>query len=287
MLVHAVALPTLEDVSDSSVSAESEKQTQDEGGVRAPELFSANGLNRKFANNEPILRIISDAQKAENRGDLEEAIRNYNMLVDASKGIADVMPEYKELLQFAQRKIAELKAGQPGGDDKSRGSGQGESFDSSQDRGDNGQPLGTRQGPSGAEGLTVPSTSPRAPGGIDFRALPIITQAISNLSINASRIPLSKLDNVNLDQELSDIQRMVNAGITPSAERIKEYMQASCAKGTAEQDISKVISCISDIMRLEEEKCCSTEPVLRDILVVLESSRSNTELNQVFLGKAI
>ncbi|MDO8748526.1 MAG: radical SAM protein [Candidatus Omnitrophota bacterium] len=122
------------------------------------------------------------------------------------------------------------------------------------------------------------------PGGIDLRFLPIVTQAISNLSLNASRIPLSKLDSINLNQEWRQIQKMVEAGITPSAERIKEYIQLSYLNKGEPNDMQKVISCIADILRSEEERCVSTEPTLKDILVVLESGRSAQELKAVFTG---
>jgi len=136
---------------------------------------------------------------------------------------------------------------------------------------------------------TAISINPKAesPGGIDFRSLPIVTQAIGNLSAGVNHSSMNRLASVNLPQEWSEIERMVNAGITPSAERIKEYVQASCAKGETDRDLDKIISCISDILRQEEERCCQTEATLRDILVVLEASRSSTELSQVFLGKAI
>ena len=124
-------------------------------------------------------------------------------------------------------------------------------------------------------------------GGIDFRSLPIVTQARTNLSVNISSNLMNRLTSVNLRQEWSDIERLVNSGIAPSAERIKDYLQASCSQGSAERDLDKVMQCISNILRLEEERCCSTEATLRDILVVLEASRSSAELNQVFLGKTI
>jgi hypothetical protein len=120
-------------------------------------------------------------------------------------------------------------------------------------------------------------------GGIDFRVLPIVTQAMNNLSLDTSRIPLSRLEGINLDRELQDIQRMVRAGITPSAERIKEYIQVSCLKGNP--DIKKLVSCIADILRLEEGRCCSSDAMLKDILIVLESARSTQELKTVFVGK--
>jgi hypothetical protein len=120
-------------------------------------------------------------------------------------------------------------------------------------------------------------------GGIDFRSLPIVTQAIGNLCVNLSGATLQRLSNVNVDEELNQLQRMLNSGITPSTERIKEYIQASCAKNDFNKD--KIILYISDILRSEEDSCTSTEPGLRDILVVLESARSNAELQEVFLGK--
>lgn len=120
-------------------------------------------------------------------------------------------------------------------------------------------------------------------GGIDFRTLPIVTQAMRNLSLNTSRIPLSRIKSINLDQELKEIKGLVGAGIIPSAERIKEYVQISCLKGNS--NMQKVVSCIADILRLDEECCCSSDATLKDILVVLESGRSNQELKQVFLGQ--
>jgi hypothetical protein len=145
---------------------------------------------------------------------------------------------------------------------------------------------------SAAESIvgTVPQKRGQSPeintGGIDFRALPIVIQAMSNLSAALRNNPLrgQPLITVNLSKELGEIERLVEAGITPSAERIREYLQASCAKGEVENDVAKVVSCISDILRLEEERCCATEAMLKDILVMLESGRPAQELKAVFLG---
>ena len=136
-------------------------------------------------------------------------------------------------------------------------------------------------GPSLHSGLTPPASG--AAGGIDFRSLPIVTQAIGNLRMNMDIQAINRMRGIDVSRELGDIQRMVNAGISPSGERIKEYVQASSVQGNL--DIDKVISCISDILRLEEERCCATESQLRDILVVLESARSSQELKEIFVGK--
>ncbi len=118
-------------------------------------------------------------------------------------------------------------------------------------------------------------------GGIDFRDLPIITQAMSNLKLSvSSSLSLDRLQNINSNQKLRDIQKMVKAGIVPSTDRIKEYVASSCLKG--DLDIQKIISCIANILRLEEEHCTQTDSMLRDILVVLESSGSMEHLRAVF-----
>jgi hypothetical protein len=122
------------------------------------------------------------------------------------------------------------------------------------------------------------------PGGIDFRSLPIVTQAIGNLSANINLHAITRLSALELNQELQNIQRMISSEFTPSVERIKEYIQVSCLKEDSVQDLDKVILCISDILRQEEESLHSTEPVLKDILVLLESGISPAELKAIFTG---
>jgi len=122
-------------------------------------------------------------------------------------------------------------------------------------------------------------------GGIDFRSLPIVTQAMTNLSANISSSTISRLSSINLDEEWVSIERMVSSGIKPSTERIKEYTQASSVLGKMSQDKEKIILCIADILRQEEEQNCETDPILRDILVVLESVRQPQELRKIFLGE--
>lgn len=134
--------------------------------------------------------------------------------------------------------------------------------------------------------LQVPGQKSGSPidktGGIDFRALPIVTQAMSNLRLSVSSvISLSQLNSINLNQEFQEIQKMIEAGVIPSTDRIKEYVQASCLKGNL--DMQKVVSCIADILRQEEEGCVLSNPMLRDILVVLESNRSVEDLRAIFL----
>jgi hypothetical protein len=115
-------------------------------------------------------------------------------------------------------------------------------------------------------------------GGIDFRALPIVTQPmLTTPKVNLSLPALSQWS-INLDAEWRQIQNMLNAGIIPSSERIKEYLEASCQSKDCSQRIDNVLSCLADILRLEEEQVALTEPELKQILVLLESDKPANEM---------
>ena len=123
-------------------------------------------------------------------------------------------------------------------------------------------------------------------GGIDLRALPIVTQPMPAMpGVNLSAPPLSQ-HNINLDNEWQEIENMLNAGIIPSCERIKEYLEASCKSQDCSTRIDNVLSCLADILRLEEERVASTEPVLKELLVLLESDKPAAEM-QLALAKII
>ncbi len=121
-------------------------------------------------------------------------------------------------------------------------------------------------------------------GGIDFRQLPIVRKAIGNLKANLGSSAMEKLNSMNLDTEWQEIENLVNQGAIPQAERLKSYIQASCLKGNADKDIDKVISCIADILRIEEDFYIPTEPMLLDILVAVESVNSVQQLKAAFIG---
>ena len=130
-------------------------------------------------------------------------------------------------------------------------------------------------------------TAPRVEGlgGIDLRVLPIVTQPLSNLSANLNKSTLRSLRNLDLDKEWGAIEKMIQADMIPSAERIKEGIQASCLQGEISLDIDRIVLDISQIFKIEEARYAATEPALRDILVVLGAASSPAEISQVFLGK--
>lgn len=117
-------------------------------------------------------------------------------------------------------------------------------------------------------------------GGIDFRALPIISQpALINQKVNANSI--SPIPLAELNSEWIQIENMLAAGITPSSERIKEYLQSCCQKQDFTQDIDKVLSCIAAMLRLEEERVVSTDLSLKEMLALLESGKPVNDMQLV------
>ncbi|MFA6217465.1 MAG: hypothetical protein WDL87_07435 [Candidatus Omnitrophota bacterium] len=127
------------------------------------------------------------------------------------------------------------------------------------------------------------SSSPLKPGGIDLRALPIVTQPMNVPGMNVVP-PLSRFENVNLNEEWQQIQDMIQAGIIPASDRIKEYLEACCFKDDINPQVEKVLACIADILRLEEDQLKPTESAFRDFLALLESDKPAGDL-QVALTK--
>jgi signal transduction histidine kinase len=117
---------------------------------------------------------------------------------------------------------------------------------------------------------TSPAKAPDL-GGIDFRELPMVTQPMKVPAVNLPAPLMNQIDNLNLDAEWTQIRRMLDAGIIPSTERIKEYLQARYQKGITSREIELVLSGIACILRLEEKYIYATDPALKELLVHLES----------------
>lgn len=124
-------------------------------------------------------------------------------------------------------------------------------------------------------------------GGIDFTTLPITAQAAANLSAVAwaDPLPVVRAFSRDLGSEWKRISQLVDAGMAPQAERIREYIQLSCYTGAMGRDAEKVAACIAGILRMEEERGLPTDPVLRDILVVIDSAGSVQGIASVFIGE--
>lgn len=111
------------------------------------------------------------------------------------------------------------------------------------------------------------------PGGIDFRVIPMITQPMGNLSgLNFSLPKLSNLESIDLDEELSQIKDMLKAGITPSGERLKEYVAACYQKGVLKQHMDEIVASLVDTCKLEEEKMDQATNEVKELMLILDST---------------
>ncbi len=115
-------------------------------------------------------------------------------------------------------------------------------------------------------------------GGIDFRALPVVSSPINPAMFKLSPSEIKRLNNFNLDAEWAEIQNMLKAGIIPSNQRLKEYVASSCLRQALAGQMPKVLGCIANILRIEEDRVAKTEPELEDMLVLIESGKPESEL---------
>ena len=126
--------------------------------------------------------------------------------------------------------------------------------------------------------FNLSSSSVDNPGGIDLTALPITAQSVLNkpLAENMSVAGSGLSFTIDLDNELRQIQDMLKAGIMPASERIKEYALASSSLKPEDysREIDRLLGCIADVFRLEEEKAKPTPQALKDALILLESDSS-------------
>jgi glyceraldehyde 3-phosphate dehydrogenase len=109
-------------------------------------------------------------------------------------------------------------------------------------------------------------------GGIDFRAIPMITQPRGNfLGLSLSLPRLSNVENMNLSEEINEMQKMVQAGIVPSGERLKEYVAACYQKGELRQHLNGIVTFVANLCKLEEEEVVATDNGIKEVMLILDS----------------
>jgi hypothetical protein len=123
----------------------------------------------------------------------------------------------------------------------------------------------------------------QGPGGIDFRSMPITIKPMPGMAPGLSATA-SPAINTGVDKEWGEIENMLNGGIIPSIERIKELMAASTSAEDYSARIEKALSCIAGILRIEEDRCCGTDSALKQVLVLLESNKPQKELKLALAG---
>ena len=77
---------------------------------------------------------------------------------------------------------------------------------------------------------------------------------------------------------------MVEAGILPSSQRVKEYLQSFSSQIDLRQGKNMVLGCIADVLRMEEERCLPAEPAWIELLTILDSDKSNQDFKIALSG---
>ena len=135
--------------------------------------------------------------------------------------------------------------------------------------------------PSNSSGSpAAEKTSVTSPiGGIDMRNLPQHTKIEQIKASSTSKQGQSPSGTVPVlqDREWFEMQKLINAGITPSLSRFIDWL-SSLKEDEINSGIDKALACIADILRSQEDSACCTESQLKQILVLLESDKSPDEL---------
>ena len=121
---------------------------------------------------------------------------------------------------------------------------------------------------------SIQSLSEKNTGGIDFRALPITIQAMgsfSGLNFKLPQLTKAELAQININSEMQQIKNMVQSGITPSGQRIKELVAACVQKKEMASQANSLLLCLADVFKLEEENASASSPELMEALVIVDS----------------
>jgi len=128
---------------------------------------------------------------------------------------------------------------------------------------------------SGEESVSsAVQSTPEKTGGIDFRALPMTIQpmgSFNGLNFKLPRLSQAELRQINVDSEIQQIKNMVQSGIVPSGQRIKELVAACIQKKEMNSQVDSLLLCLADIFKLEEENTSESSPELREALVIVDS----------------
>lgn len=106
-------------------------------------------------------------------------------------------------------------------------------------------------------------------GGIDFRELPVSGQPAPFPALMPQLQQLAENSLIkDLDQEWSQIRGEMLAPEMPY-NRIKEYIAVCLSRTDSRKNLDQAVSCIIDILRMEEEQALATNQELKDILMCL------------------
>ena len=125
--------------------------------------------------------------------------------------------------------------------------------------------------------IRVKTSSPiesenKGKGGIDFRALPITIQPLGSFKGLTFSLPsAATLAQINISKELVEISQMVDNGIAPSGQRVKELVAACYHKQELASRQEDLLNCLMRICKLEEDMVIPADTNLKEAIVIVDS----------------
>ncbi|HQO37241.1 MAG TPA: hypothetical protein PLP56_00105 [Candidatus Omnitrophota bacterium] len=110
-----------------------------------------------------------------------------------------------------------------------------------------------------APGLSASGSAPDRAMGLEERILAKLGKDISGIH------------NADPASEWLKVEKSIKLGFIPGADDITGYVRQCCRSGCMSQERSKVLLAIARILRLEEDFHVTTEPRLKELLVLLDS----------------
>jgi hypothetical protein len=118
----------------------------------------------------------------------------------------------------------------------------------------------------------VETVVPDKKGGIDFRALPMTIQPIGSFQgLNLSLSESASLAQININDELSQIKKMVDGGILPSGDRVKELVAVCYHKSELANHAEELMLCLIRICKLQEDMVMPADNSLKEAIVIVDS----------------
>jgi hypothetical protein len=95
--------------------------------------------------------------------------------------------------------------------------------------------------------------------------------SFTSLNFKLPQLSQAELRQINVSLEMQQIKNMVQSGIIPSGQRIKEIVAACIQKKEMNSQVNSLLLCLADIFRLEEENASGSSPELREALAIVDS----------------
>ncbi|MDD4899563.1 MAG: hypothetical protein PHG68_03085, partial [Candidatus Omnitrophica bacterium] len=111
------------------------------------------------------------------------------------------------------------------------------------------------------------------PGGIDFRYIGLMTKFEKSDFKNAFTMPdVANLKAINLVSEKADLDKMLQSGMMPSAERLTDYLAACYVTKDKNSGTQEIVNCLTKYFQVEEKNAVAeTDPQLRSFIWFMES----------------